>query len=131
MIGDDGVVIARKPRSIFSGCLAITLLMSLCIGGTVWALDQRCQQMFNLPRPVYPAAALVAEQGEFFDFYQATYTTADTPATVEAWYEATLAVIRREAAEQTGTSTGLWSGSLEVAADAGGSQIIMTTECRR
>ena len=121
---------SENSRSVFSGCLTITvmaLLMNACVA---FYLESACQARFDNNRPIYPGAVMVSAQSLFLAYREAVYTTPDAPAAVRSWYSRTLGVALREALLATGTRGSVWDGEWEVTANpAGGSLIIMSVRC--
>ena len=99
-----------ENRSIFSGFIAITLLMLLLTSGVGVFLNANCQSRFWDEQLVYPGAEKVEEEAAFLGIQRVVYRLADALNVVEAWYAAEDAAQRRARVQrgETNLSTQNW-----------------------
>jgi hypothetical protein len=102
---------ARFGTRVALGCLVITLVMVLSVGGAVLAFNQVCIGHLSQLMPAYPGAETLWEYHNFLSEYGIGDTVKslhsdDDPAVVTSWYGVTIGKFRRNSIQNN--TFGYW-----------------------
>lgn len=99
-----------ENRSVFSGFIAITLLMLLLTGGVGVFLNANCQSRFWDEQLLYPGAVMLDRESVFLGIQRVVYQSAERPSVVQQWYWRENAAQRRARVQrgETNLSTQNW-----------------------
>ncbi len=125
----------KVPRTLI-GCGLVVVLVLVCIGGAVFAVDRVCYASLSQRLPIYPNAGIVSRVHNFLTEFGMGNTvfvlySPDDPATVRAWYAQQTSdyLERAMAGGDLGFRMAQAEWSADRAEDGSGTQIILFGTC--